>query len=76
MVIRFVAVEIELVIYKVIDAVIVFKLENSAVLLSPRNVNVYVVNITHFVLELLRYALIKRQNNPCINILFTQCLRK
>ncbi len=72
MVIRLVAVEIKLIVYKIVYASVMLQLEYTAVLLSPCNIDIDMIYMLHLILVLLRYALIKRQNNSCVYALFSE----
>ena len=76
MIVRLIAVKVEFIINEIINTIVIVQLKNSAILLSPGNINIYISDIAHFVFEFLGYALIQRHNHTCIYVLFTQCLGK
>ena len=59
MIVRLIAVKVEFIINEIINTIVIVQLKNSAILLSPGNINIYISDIAHFVFEFLGYALIQ-----------------
>ena len=71
MVIWLIAVKIKLVVNKIINAIVIVKFKNSAILFTPSDINIYMVYIFHLFFKVFANTFIKRQNNSCIYILFS-----
>ena len=53
-----VTVEVELVVYKIVDTTVVLQFKHARILASPADIDIDVVDVLHLVLILLRYAFV------------------